>query len=138
MLYGDTGWRIITLENGWTHGQCLIRRANWTVYLVLVDLDADAATSQTVYTLPTGFGATGSVRGVVNSNPAIPAYRIVSNDSTVFIPEYAELNGALVSASMTWGTVESWPTSLPGTPSGVIPTGFVDETVGLLPTEDPS
>jgi hypothetical protein len=119
LIYGDTGWREVALENGWT-GSLRVRRVGGLVELNGINLVAGAG--QSIYTLGAGFAPSRIVpviaRPAVSTNP--PVYGSVSTPSGVvsILTGYA-LHAT--SLSMSFTTLDPWPTVLPGTPVGSIP-----------------
>ena len=118
MVYGDTGWRLLTLENGWTSNTTLIRRIGYTVLMAEYLLDKTAATSDTIYTLPSGFQASlGVPAGTVSAGDD---YAPVTAGSIVSVLR-SGMGSNVMSGQQSWGTHQAWPASLPGAASGVIP-----------------
>jgi len=146
MTFGDTGWRDISslLLNGWAFASAppLLRRVNDQVTLsVAYRLTGVGASSDVVVTIPTGFvtdvAATGNfaLAGILlaDSNTGLPG-----KTSTSLIPAGWSLSlpsgttrdqlvvpsrNLALAGAMDWSTAQSWPTTLPGTASGSIPTG---------------
>lgn len=128
MIYGDTGWRDVSslLVNGWK-GIVHMRRTLHDVKLQIVSLSAAEATSGTFMVAPTGFqlGLTslGNVRGFVfsNTNPITMRSVNISGSATVSVTQYTTADVQLL-GSFEWSTHQPWPTVLPGTATGIIPT----------------
>ena len=114
--WGDTGWRNITadLMNGWNAGGVHIRRVGRLVQFRAYLLDGRDATSGTFVQFPTGFGNLGSgwylpltqgdtlvVTGTRNA--------ILTSGKLYFNGGYHTSSSVIVS--------DSWPTTLPGTPT---------------------
>lgn len=129
---GNTGWRTVVadtgrrdlgsvLVNGWTAG-IQIRRLNGTVSVLITAPVGTAATSDTMYVLPSGFRSTGltniSTRYPLVVNNALDTSRSFASDVSTFGlrflgAAYTGVNGGVVTA--TWLTDDPWPTTLPGT-----------------------
>jgi hypothetical protein len=118
MVYGDTGWRTVTLENGWT-GTVYVRRIGYTTYVRGAALAGGSATADTFYTLPTGF------------KPLLTSYFPgLSGATATAINLAVNVGGAISTArplSSGWAgeisfvTNDAWPATNPGTASGAIP-----------------
>jgi len=107
----DTGWRSLTLENGWT-GTVLVRRHGSTVWLVVDGATATSASSGVLVTLPTGFKfGLATVRGLVNKTD-LTLRRFSISSGAVTIVSYQASDVLYV--TQTIPTNEAWPTSLPG------------------------
>jgi len=116
----DTGWRDITAlqVNGWAFTLIELHRsgAHCTLRGVWPITADDAKTSDTFYTLPSGYrssqlldmptrnpSTTGAAGPFIRLNTAGPAQAILTSTvSTVYF-------------SISWVTTDTWPTSLPGT-----------------------
>lgn len=119
MVYGDTGWRSITLTGSWT-GAVWVRRVGFTVTFRSENLIMPAS-GITILTVPSGF-----VADVYSSTP------ILGRNATS-----GAVNGVTVTDNLVWGgtltatnrldfcgtfpCTVAWPTSLPGVASGSIP-----------------
>ena len=124
LTYGDTGWRNITMDlsNGWTANTVTIRRFGATVFLRMYQVNGTAQTTNTIITLPSGFRS-----GVFQYEPV---YTESSQLSTVLVESTGNIKaagsntkyGTAAYAEIRWSTIEPWPTTLPGTTSGSIPT----------------
>ncbi|WNN94525.1 minor tail protein [Arthrobacter phage Lewando] len=128
LTYGDTGWRLLTPQNGWTASQVQLRRVGQTVHLLALQINGSAATTDAVTeVLPIGFRANNwpiSLRvpittgtGVITTNVA--AVDISTQTLRIFGGSYTALTAHHVITS--WVTNDAWPTTLPGTASGSIP-----------------
>lgn len=115
----DTGWRDVTasLENSWAGGYFLLRRVGRTVEYVVSALSAASASSGVPYTLPSGFriGAPNALRRSTWYKTDLTLRRVGVDKSagTITVSSYAA--GDTLYGSDTGTTVDSWPTSLPGT-----------------------
>ena len=127
MSYGDTGWRDVSanITSTWT-GSLFIRRVNNQISLRASGLKGGALISSPHYSVPSGF--TMALTYFIGRETAVVGAAIWGSvDST------ALFRGALPSGtydSGTWQiayqanstTTDAWPSSLPGTASGSIPT----------------
>lgn len=120
----DTGWRLVSPENGWT-GEIRLRRVGSIVHFRTRALNGTAATSSNVILLPSGFhpGPNMPAHGMGNksSNAAsgsdpIGAVGGANNQLVRTFGSIASWTGG--SASIEWMTLDPWPTTLPGTPAG--------------------
>ena len=114
----DTGWRIVTLLNGWKNysgstDAGRIRRVGATVFFHVPDLRADGATSNILYTPPSGFVLSGSYSSgafTTNGSYSLAAWRMTSIGI-----EVDDRTGTWSPFSVTpWHTADAWPSSLPG------------------------
>lgn len=122
VLEGDTGWRNVnaSLINGWSGVSIRVRRVNETVYWGFEALNASSSTSLNLIIIPTGFRPTGigpyvDRQFLTTATGPAAVYRVtLSGDGPMAVQNWMTtiplMYGALVSS-----TVESWPTSLPGT-----------------------
>ncbi|UGL63252.1 minor tail protein [Arthrobacter phage Tokki] len=128
LVYGDTGWRVLTPQNGWTASQLQIRRSGQMVQLLALQVNGAAATTDAISeVLPVGFRANNwpiSLRvpittgtGVITSNVA--AVDVSTQALRVFGGNHTLLTAHHIITS--WLTNDTWPTTLPGTASGSIP-----------------
>lgn len=119
MIYGDTGWRNVTPENGWTANAMSIRRIGSVIYAAIYLAAKTAATGDIIYTLPSGYRpalgvAVGALYAGDDTTPVTAGnWLLVSR--TAF-------GSANMSGQVSWSTIEPWPSALPGSASGVIPT----------------
>lgn len=119
----DTGWRLLSPENGWT-GEIRLRRVGPMVHFRARSLSGVASTSSNVIQIPSGFkpGPNLPAHGMGNkssnaqsgSDP-IGAVGGGSNDLVRTFGTTASWVGG--SASIEWMTNDPWPTTLPGTPA---------------------
>ncbi|ALY08997.1 hypothetical protein GORDON_22 [Arthrobacter phage Gordon] len=124
LIYSDTGWRTLTAEvlNGWTAVAILVRRVGAMVFLRLYQVNGTAQTANTIVTLPAGFRS-----GVFQYEPC---YTESSQLSTILVESTGNIKaagsnikyGMAAYAEVKWSTTDVWPTTLPGTASGSIPT----------------
>lgn len=131
LIYGDTGWRDITLSttmlNGWTVGTIFARRKNcWDVEVLVENLQGAAATSGTAFVLPVGFGrniARLSRQTLTTaSGGAVASYRVdVQGTGGTVVPAPFGAGTPALYGALKFSTVEAWPTTLPGTASASIP-----------------
>lgn len=129
LVYGDTGWRTgLPLMNGWSASTVYMRRTMFDVHVVLANLNPSAATGSQFMSIPMGFRPAVQARFAVNASPAIAAYRVQAGvgaeaGESFSLPDYLAM-GVPVSFYAVYGTTNVWPTSLPGTASGSIPSAF--------------
>lgn len=126
LIYGDTGWRELStlLANSWTAGSVLIRRRGSMVHMKMLGLNPAPA-------LNDNFLASATVQGFRNPNGQGWHTYPRPDGSIGYIREqsgnFADVGrltggGAVKYASFTWMTDDPWPTVLPGTAVGTIPT----------------
>jgi hypothetical protein len=153
MTYGDTGWRGISADllNSWAGsatGVSIRREGNTVTVAVGYRLDGSSATSDVFYAVPTGFlrstlvtGATilagtlmeGSNAGIAASYTALA---LVGFESASYDLQCQSRNLALT-GYLSWHTADAWPTSLPGTAVGSIPSGFAEKAAtGAIPVDE--
>lgn len=120
---GDTGWRLLALDNGWA-GSFKARRIGSVVYISATGLDSSAATSANLLTLPTGFepGAGFPVRGLANMtsgfSASVSGYIGATGGGANQIVRASSASGwANGSASTQFAVTSAFPTTLPGTPA---------------------
>jgi hypothetical protein len=125
MTYGDTGWRDITLENGWavtSTSNVKIRREGSTVSLhIPFSLTAASKTTDIFYTLPAGFaptglGTTATIGLVAEQGGTVATFIRKSGSALTCVSTATAIQGVL-----QWSTTDAWPTSLPGVAFGSIP-----------------
>lgn len=119
----DTGWRLLSPENGWT-GEIRLRRFGSIVHFRARSLNGTAATSSNVIQIPSGFkpGPNLPAHGMGNkssnaqsgSDP-IGAVGGGSNDLVRTFGTITTWTGG--SASIEWMTSDAFPATLPGTPA---------------------
>ncbi|UQS94692.1 minor tail protein [Arthrobacter phage Zeina] len=128
LIYGDTGWRDLTPVNGWTATSLKLRRIGQTVYLHAANANGSAATTDAISeVLGVGFRCNVlpvSVRVPVMTGTTTDATRaaavdISTNNLRVFGAAYTALTAGNI--YVTYPTIDTWPTTLPGTASGSIP-----------------
>jgi hypothetical protein len=121
----DTGWRGLTLSNGWA-GYLYIRRIGNQVEVrsPYNGLNADGKTSNSPLALiPSGFqpSQTGNygVLGTVCNHGAGDTVHSLLRDANggLLIPAALGSGWNNLSLNGQWTTVNSWPTSLPGSPA---------------------
>ena len=118
----DTGWRLLSPENGWA-GEIRLRRFGPMVHFRARSLSGVAAASSNVIQIPSGFkpGPNLPAHGMGNkssnaqsgSDP-IGAVGGGNNDLVRTLGTTASWTNG--SASIEWMTSDPWPTTLPGTP----------------------
>lgn len=111
VINADTGWRAMTLLNGWTAGSgCYFRRVGQQVF-IQGRLNGSSATSNVFTTVPVGFGVQGgsynlpgpvSVGSLIIRAGAAGAQTLESAQRTVS-----------TDFMWSWITPEAWPTTLP-------------------------
>ena len=128
---GNTGWQAgaeadtgtrnlngVAWANGWapwgTNGQRLRRVGN--VVDMEIDLTKASATSDTCYTLPSGFRpfspSIGAAFTCQSANSAVPAEVVVVNGDINVIR--SSISGDVMYMRLCFITSDAWPTSLPG------------------------
>jgi hypothetical protein len=127
LIHADTGqrdMRAVTMENGWTvAGTDMRLRRIGNMVTFRGTPDAAAATSDTFYTLPSGFRpASSAIFGTATVATTAGATRLLEIGSNGVCKIYSRSTGAQW-FSATFDTNDAWPTSLPGSASGTIPTG---------------
>ncbi|MEX8058566.1 hypothetical protein [Microbacterium sp. 16-032] len=127
LIYGDTGWRNITTSvvNGWNANNLSIRRVGHRATLVAEGLTGAAATAQLAIALPSGFSGSGlpiSPRGLFHSAtyPSAVYRAFIGGVLELQFPGWTTAMPT-VFGEMSWYTSDAWPTSLPGSASGTIP-----------------
>ena len=123
---GDTGKRNITslLINGWSASSVVVQRVNRFATVQAVDLRiADGSAGGSLFAALSGFAlptsgssVIGFTRGSSNTLAAQASVWSSSTTGTLLL----EPNTAFVSsrsASFSWPTNDTWPTTLPGTPA---------------------
>lgn len=123
LIYGDTGWRNVSslLTNGWT-GSLYLRRFGHRVSALAEALNPNGKTSDTALLLPAGFQA-GTLGGrSVFHNLVVPAsvYRVAAAGTSLNV--VATTTAGALYGACDWYTEAAWPTTLPGTAVGTIPT----------------
>lgn len=118
MIYGDTGWRDISAEvSDRESGRLLIRRIGNQVFLVTDALKLTSTGSVTLPRLNGSFYPISRIRGPWNeslsSDTAKGSYNI---SRTGYFNVYSVGSGE-IEINATFLTDNSWPSSLPGTPS---------------------
>jgi len=115
--YGDTGRRELAaaLQNGWTSASVILRRIGSVVSLYTPSLNAAAASSDTFFTLPSGFRVAGTYLGVPYLSQFYAGGLLQSNYSTgaTSVPSRGTGTHSMTAVAM-WLTDDAWPTSLPG------------------------
>ncbi|UUG69268.1 hypothetical protein SEA_SCIENCEWIZSAM_24 [Arthrobacter phage ScienceWizSam] len=125
LIYGDTGWRDIkaSLINGWTVTALFMRRYQDRVTLKGYQLDGTAQTSTTFLTLPVGFRPPhGQSYLQANTTSAAFALMVVENTGNFRAQTGQNLYGNTAYFEITWSVSDTWPTTLPGSAAGSIPT----------------
>jgi hypothetical protein len=121
LVYGDTGWRVLDLLNGWT-GTVHIRRFGISVKCRILNLDGNAATAQKAFDWPAGFAPDAACLLVFANTPAEPARRVYTDIANGFaLPVGAVYAGSGYAYLSEFVANGSWPTVLPGIASGTIP-----------------
>jgi hypothetical protein len=120
MTYGDTGWRSITPENSWT-GTLYVRRQGNICQIITTPVGGASASADTIWTVPSGFRPGGSsthyITGLNGANPTVTENLGLGTTLAARTTRTAYN----FSCNYTYMTSDAWPTSLPGTASGVIP-----------------
>ncbi|AZF98466.1 hypothetical protein SEA_BEETHOVEN_2 [Arthrobacter phage Beethoven] len=125
LFFGDTGWRDISsmLVNGWTASSLYLRRYGDRVTLKAFNLDgAAAAGNPTMFTVPLGFRTPhGSSYFPVYTTATNVSTMLVSNGGTFSAPGGVTRYGASAYTEVSYSTIDSWPSVLPGAAVGSIP-----------------
>jgi hypothetical protein len=116
--------RTVTMENGWAvSGTDMRLRRIGNVVFFRGTPDAAAATSDTFYTLPSGFRPPSSaIFGTATVATTAGATRLLEIGSNGVCKIYSRSTTPHW-FSITFDTNDAWPSSLPGPASGSIPTG---------------
>ncbi|AOT24030.1 hypothetical protein SEA_SUPPI_2 [Arthrobacter phage Suppi] len=125
LIFGDTGWRDISslLANGWTATSLYLRRFNDKVTLKMYNVDGSlAAGNPSILNLPLGFRTPHgtSTFGVYTTGTGLSTVS-VSNGGTVNAPGGVTRYGAAAFTELSYSTIDSWPSVLPGAAVGSIP-----------------
>lgn len=121
LVYGDTGWRDVSasIVNSWTTTGLLLRRVGNTVYCAAGSISGTAATANKFLGLPAGFTWDKFTAIVVAGDGGTTTFAAINIDNT------SSLSTASRAASLyfmlSWPTDDAWPTVLPGTATGSIP-----------------
>lgn len=111
VINADTGWRSMTLLNGWTAGSgCYFRRVGQQVF-AQGRVNGTSATSNVFATIPVGFGVQGgsfSMPGPVSAG----TLTIRAGAPGVQTLESAQRT-ATTDFMWSWATPEAWPSLLP-------------------------
>ncbi|ALY09527.1 hypothetical protein PBI_KORRA_2 [Arthrobacter phage Korra] len=125
LFFGDTGWRNISdsLVNGWTATSLYLRRFGDRVTLKAFNLDgAAAAGNPAMFTVPLGFRTPhGSSYFPVYTTGTSVSTMLVSNGGTFSAPGGVTRYGASAYTEVSYSTIDSWPSVLPGVAVGSIP-----------------
>lgn len=129
LVYGDTGWRALTPQNGWTATALFVRRIGTAVHVAINAPVGTAATTNAISeALPAGFWPrdmpTSPWFPLFTSAQAPDATRVVAMDASThevrFLgAAYTGVNGGRT--QFTYPTNDTWPVTLPGAASGTIP-----------------
>jgi hypothetical protein len=118
IVNGDTGWRDVTPLSG-TAAWIRLRRTNTTVY-VWVSAWVNG-TSADIIALPAGFQTgTNSIVGNWGDRGGSPTAININGPSSL-IQATAGASATSTSCFLSFPTVNSWPTTLPGTAHAAIP-----------------
>jgi len=120
LIWGDTGWRTITLDNGF-RTTLMLRRFGSTVTIrgaIACPTGTASMNGTFLTTVPTGFGpGTGTwVFYPVRSNVGSTWFTLYRKGNELAFegsPVVADGNETRIEVS--WQTTDTWPTSLPGT-----------------------
>jgi hypothetical protein len=136
LIYGDTGVRFVDswvnaalFDNTGTARTITARRYGNLVSMSGQMLStATVSVGSTLFTFPAGFRPERMIEVTALHTAASTPCRIVSGNGTNTINFYPYGNAALtfgsaqiIQFSLTYTTVDPWPTSLPGLASGAIP-----------------
>ena len=123
MTYGDTGWRDVSalVESG-TTGLFLVRRINSTVHMRTINANN---ASGAMLVLPAGFRLANGGDGTSIALTTAVATAGAAAHNTTGTGSMTLTSGikAYAGAWLEWSyiTLNAWPSSLPGTASGAIP-----------------
>jgi len=125
LIYGDTGWRdisslISTDAVLTTVGSWYLRRIGSRVALQATGVTKTAVAKTLTGLIPTGFRAAPANGVGILGDANNSLCRALSNTSGDIILAAAVSSAG--SLGFTWTTSDTWPGTLPGTPSGTIPT----------------
>ncbi len=115
---GDTGQRnmsAVTLSNGWTTSEFYLHRVGSVVHLTVGAIKT-SATTDIIYTLPTGFRPVGYIYFPAVTDTSDDLARFYINGAGVLTawPRSA-MTGSTLYCTATFTTANAWPSSLPGT-----------------------
>lgn len=126
MVYGDTGLRDVSasLINSWA-GSLYIRREAWTVSVYGL-LTKDSASDDAAFLIPSGFRPQwgGNTFSWSSWNAAVGAQVASWVDGSQNIAlnrAEASTGSGVTRLGTSWTTADAWPSSLPGSASGSIP-----------------
>jgi hypothetical protein len=133
LIYGDTGMRNITSDQGWVDaltgagvtlagsGLNRIRRVNNVVELDWVIDKPASGNTVPAAAFPLGFRPAGlwNALGVTSSLTMVRAYHAGGTNALIYQSQVGQSN---VTISLTYTTADPWPTTLPGVSAGTIPT----------------
>lgn len=125
MIYGDTGFRELPNDPAKTGetGTIVLRRSGNLVEVNIVDKAVVLGGNPVIVNIPAGFRP----RGWVNTNlsgvydsvaPAINGLRVTTAGDVIV---YSVTAGEILRGQVVFMTPDTWPTTLPGKASGVIP-----------------
>lgn len=125
MIYGDTGVRIIPMDNGF-NGSLSIRRTDSTVTLFGVVRRPPGGSLNGVFlaAVPAGFAPTSGAWTFmpVRHNAAMNWFTLYRRSTELmFEGSTGDLDGTECRFEVSWTTSATWPTTLPGSASGSIP-----------------
>jgi hypothetical protein len=116
MVYGDTGWRDVTPTSG-TAAWIRLRRVGNVVYVWVANWVNGTASD--IVALPLGFQTgTNSIVGHFGDRAGAPVAVNINGPSNSI---QAAQSATAMSVYLTFPTVNSWPTTLPGTAHAAIP-----------------
>ena len=123
----DTGWRKITATSPWVPSQGIdgvfIRRVGHVVELSVWGMTRPSDSgSSTLLTVPAGFVPSYAVAGAwpwwdaqAYVTPTAGAWAVTGGGAAINVASY--LTGKRVYFTAVWTTVDTWPSTLPGTPA---------------------
>lgn len=116
----DSGKRLVSLENGWTCHQAILRRQGRSVSLYVRNMNGAAATGNTFLTMPPGFRdnavsvAAQPVAGMHSYKTGGPPVTLISvYGGALQTPD----RGTDLQLLRTWTTDDAPPSTLPGSPA---------------------
>ena len=116
MEYGDTGTRnmaAVALSNDWAVASLFTLRRIGSIVQIVAGFTKTAATSDTVYTLPSGFRPAAQTYAVSSATDDYGHMSFPTSGTINMSRTYMTV--ATHYFSCTFQTADAWPTVLPGT-----------------------
>lgn len=125
LVWGDTGLRQITADNGYVGAVNLRRVGNLVTCTATISRPPGGSLNGIFLTaVPAGFGpdVTSWVYQPVRHNSGTGWFSFYrKNTELSFVDSTGDVDGSQVRFSSSWSTLQAWPTTLPGVASGSIP-----------------